>query len=68
MPFQRPHSLSADEVYSVTAYVLWLNGIIGERDQMTAASLPQVRMPNRNGFVHDDRSNETQRSNEDDRR
>ena len=39
----------------MTAYLLYLNGIIGEHDIMDAAALPQVSMPNRDGFVPDPR-------------
>lgn len=53
MPITAPLSLSNDEVYAVTAYVLALNGIIGEDAVMNAQSLPQVKMPNREGFVSD---------------
>ena len=55
MPFDQPGSLSADEVYATTAYLLFLNGIIGEQDLMDARTLPAVVMPNRNGFVPDPR-------------
>ena len=51
MPLNNPLSLTSDEVYAVTAYVLYLNGIIGENAQMNAQTLPQVKMPNRDGFV-----------------
>lgn len=51
MPVTNPMSLSDQEVYAVTAYMLYLNGIIGENDQMNAKSLPHVKMPNRDGFV-----------------
>jgi cytochrome c len=51
MPWQQPKSLTSDEVYSLTAYVLSLNRIIGESDVMNATTLPQVRMPNRDGFI-----------------
>jgi cytochrome c len=51
MPYDRPLSLSDDEVYAVSAYILALNGIIREHAAMDAKSLPQVEMPNRNGFV-----------------
>src|ERR1044071_4075675 len=47
MPITNPLSLTNDEVYAVTAYVLALNGIIGEDAVMNAQSLPQVKMPNR---------------------
>ena len=51
MPLNAPKSLSDDEVYAVCAYILQLNGIIGEADAMDAETLPQVQMPNRDGFV-----------------
>jgi cytochrome c len=50
-PFDEPGSLTADQVYAVTAYLLHLNGIIGEQDVMDAKTLPLVKMPNRDGFV-----------------
>ena len=53
MPILNPLSLTNDEVYAVTAYVLNLNGIVGEDVPMNAQSLPQVKMPNRDGFVSD---------------
>jgi len=52
MPLNKPLSLTNDEVYAVTAYVLYLNGIVGENAQMNAQTLPQVKMPNRDGFVN----------------
>lgn len=51
MPFAQPQSLTNDDVYALTAYLLELNGIIGEDDVMDAASLPRVEMPNRDGFI-----------------
>jgi len=53
MPITNPLSLTDDEVYAVSAYVLFLNGIVGEDAVMNAQTLPQVRMPNRDGFVND---------------
>jgi len=50
MPYVTPHSLTADETYAVTAYLLALNGIIGQAEVMDAASLPKVVMPNRDNF------------------
>jgi S-disulfanyl-L-cysteine oxidoreductase SoxD len=55
MPFYAPGSLTPDELYGVTAYLLYLNGIIGERDVIDRRTLPQVKMPNRHGFVPDPR-------------
>ena len=54
-PYDKPGSLTPDQVYAVTAYLLHLNGIIGEQDVMDAQTLPQVKMPNRGGFVPDPR-------------
>ncbi|MDD9863375.1 MAG: cytochrome c [Gammaproteobacteria bacterium] len=51
MPMQAPGSLTDDEVYAVTAYLLFLNGIVGEDERMDAVSLPRVQMPNRDGFL-----------------
>jgi mono/diheme cytochrome c family protein len=51
MPLNAPQSLSNDEVYAVTAYLLSLDGIVGENALMNAETLPQVEMPNRHGFV-----------------
>jgi mono/diheme cytochrome c family protein len=53
MPITNPLSLSDDEVYAVSAYVLFLNGIVGEDAAMNAQTLPAVKMPNRDGFVSD---------------
>ncbi len=50
MPFNAPQSLSNDEVYAVTAYLLSLNKIVPEDTVLDAGTLPKVRMPNRDGF------------------
>jgi mono/diheme cytochrome c family protein len=55
MPFDQPGLLKPDEVYAVVAYVLNLNGIIGNDQVMDAKSLPKVKMPNRDGFIPDPR-------------
>jgi S-disulfanyl-L-cysteine oxidoreductase SoxD len=55
MPFTAPQSLAPDEVYSVTAWLLFQNGIIPEDAVMDAHTLPSVRMPNRDGFIPDPR-------------
>jgi cytochrome c len=55
MPMNAPQSLSNDEAYAVTGYVLQLNGLVAADAVMTAASLTAVQMPNRNGFMVDDR-------------
>jgi mono/diheme cytochrome c family protein len=51
MPIHAPGTLTADQTYAVTAYLLFANGIIDEDTLMDARSLPKVRMPNRDGFV-----------------
>ena len=51
MPFQESKSLTADELYAVSAYILNLNGIVGLNDVIDAQSLPNVKMPNRDGFI-----------------
>ena len=51
MPLDRPLSLGSDEVYALCAYVLYLNGIVAEDATMSAVTLAQVKMPNRDGFV-----------------
>jgi mono/diheme cytochrome c family protein len=51
MPWQQPRTLTDDEVYALTAYILAMNKLIGEHDEMNAQTLPKVRMPNREGFI-----------------
>jgi hypothetical protein len=51
MPYQQSQSLTNDEVYAVTAYLLHLNGIIAESEVMNARTLSQVKMPNRGNFI-----------------
>lgn len=51
MPWPQPRTLTNDEVYALTAYILALNKLIDENDVMNADTLPKVRMPNRDGFI-----------------
>jgi cytochrome c len=51
MPSTKPGSLTPDEVYAATAYVLFLNDVIGEADVLDATTLPKVKMPNRDNFI-----------------
>jgi cytochrome c len=51
MPWNETKSLSNDELYAVSAYILHLNGVIAATDVIDAQSLPKVRMPNRDGFI-----------------
>jgi S-disulfanyl-L-cysteine oxidoreductase SoxD len=52
MPYDKPMSLTNEQVYQLTAYVLWMNGIVGRDEAIDARSLPAVKMPNRAGFVN----------------
>jgi hypothetical protein len=51
MPWPTPRTLSDDETYALSAYILALNKIIGENDVMNAQTLPKVKMPNRDNFI-----------------
>ena len=51
MPANAPKSLSNQEVYALTAYLLYLNKLTGENDVIDAKTLPQVKMPNANNFI-----------------
>ncbi len=53
MPFQHSKSLTVDQVYAVTAYVLNLNDIVTADAVLDQLTLPQVQMPNRDGFTRD---------------
>jgi cytochrome c len=55
MPFHEPGSLSPSQAYAASAYILYLNEIVGEKDVVNAKTLPKIRMPNRDGFVADPR-------------
>lgn len=55
MPYAEPGTLSADETYAVTAFLLFKNGIIPRDQAMNKDTLPKVRMPNRDGFIADTR-------------
>lgn len=51
MPRDNSGTLAPNEVYALTAFILWKSGIIQEGDVLDAKTLPQVKMPNRDGFV-----------------
>jgi len=55
MPFTAPMSLNDQQVYDVTAYVLYLNDLIGEEFELSQDTLPKVIMPNQGGFYVDNR-------------
>jgi S-disulfanyl-L-cysteine oxidoreductase SoxD len=50
MPYVAPHSLTPDETYALTAYLLALNGVIAQDAVLDANTLPKVVMPNRDNF------------------
>ncbi len=54
MPFGDAQSLSVDETYAITAYVLYLNDLVAEDFVLDRNSLPKVVMPNRDGFIAED--------------
>ena len=55
MPMDSPQSLTPDEVYSVTAYIYHLNGLIPKDFKMNAKTMPTIKMPNQGNFIPDDR-------------
>jgi cytochrome c len=55
MPFQAPGSLTADEIYAVSAYILAEGNVIDKAAVLDAATLVRVQMPNRDGFIPDPR-------------
>ena len=52
MPMDAPGSLTNNETYSLTAYLLYLNNLFDEDGRMTAKELVEVKMPNQNGFIN----------------
>lgn len=55
MPQGAPGTLSSEDVYSLTAYLLFLNRVVPEDTVMDAQTLPKIVMPARDRFVPDDR-------------
>ena len=55
MPYDRPKSLTSNEMYAVIAYVFHLNGIVDASTTLDAASLRKIKMPNSGGFTADPR-------------
>ena len=60
MPSDNPGSLTNNEVYALTAYILHLNSVIPADQEINAASLPKIAMPARDRFVPDDRRGGTE--------
>ncbi|MFX4221677.1 MAG: c-type cytochrome [Thalassobaculum sp.] len=56
MPFGDAQSLTADETYALTAYVLYLNDLVDDEFELTRENFTQVAMPNAGGFYDDDRA------------
>lgn len=52
MPMNAPGTLTDNETYAVTAYLLYLNNIISKDDVMNSSTLPKVKMPNEDGFIN----------------
>jgi len=57
MPMDSPGSLSTQEIYDVTAYLLFLNKIIDHNQTIDNKSLANIKMPNRNGFINHYKNN-----------
>ena len=56
MPFNQPGSLTSDEVYALTAFLLHANKLIAEKTTVNGKTLPAIRMPAQPNFVPDDRT------------
>ena len=56
MPYQSPGSLSNDEVYALTAWLLFQNKLINDTFKLNRISLPDIEMPARKNFIKDDRT------------
>jgi S-disulfanyl-L-cysteine oxidoreductase SoxD len=55
MPMDSPQTLTTNEIYAVSAYILNLNGLLPADAVIDQRSLSQIKMPNRDGFLVDDR-------------
>lgn len=51
MPFNAPKSLNDDQAYALTAHLLERNGVIGAEEVVSAETLPEIEMPNRENFI-----------------
>lgn len=51
MPLNAPRSLSPDQIYAITAYILEINGLLAKGAVLDQKSLPAIQMPNRDGFI-----------------
>ncbi|SON57428.1 Cytochrome c, mono-and diheme variants [Hartmannibacter diazotrophicus] len=65
MPFGNARSLSNDDVYALTAYVLYLNDVVTDEDfELSKSNFASIHMPNEKNFIPDDRDSEPQYANE----
>ena len=55
MPFGNAQSLSNDEVYSITAYIMYLNDLVDEDFELSNLNFEEVRLPNEQNFYQDNR-------------
>jgi len=62
MPFGNARSLSDNDVYAITAYILYLNDLEDENFELSSENFSSVRLPNENNFIPDNRTNETYRN------
>ncbi|MDH3580790.1 MAG: cytochrome c [Hyphomicrobiales bacterium] len=59
MPMESPQSLTNNEVYALAAYIYNLNGLVPDNATVNADTLRKMKMPNRDGFMTDDRPDVT---------
>ncbi|MCG8272623.1 cytochrome c [Aquamicrobium sp. NLF2-7] len=59
MPFGNARSLSDDDVYALTAYLLYLNDIVDDEDfELSKENFTSIKLPNADNFIEDDRESE----------
>ena len=58
MPFGNARSLSDDDVYAITAYLLYLNDEVDEDFELTSENFNDIRLPNESNFIADNRIEE----------
>ena len=58
MPFGEAQSLEDDEVYAITAYLLYMNDLVDDDFELSRETFAEVEMPNAGGFIPDDRPQE----------
>lgn len=59
MPFGNARSLSDDDVYALTAYLLYLNDIVDDEEfELSNENFSSIRLPNEDNFIPDDRLSE----------